>query len=324
MTGTAKATENPRPWRRTLRLAARLTKLRLSAMVLVTAGAGYGLAGGGHGWAYLAATLLGTALTCFGAMALNEWWEVELDARMERTRGRPLVTGEFALRTGLWTGLGLAAAGVSILGLLVNLLTAAIGLAIVALYLLVYTPLKTRSSLCTLVGAVCGGLPPLMGWTAARSELGYGGLTLAALLFFWQIPHFLALAWIYREDYARAGFRMLSLGDPSGRHTSRTAAIYALALVPVSLLLLPVAAAGPVYMVGALLLGGALASITLRWAASRSLAHARLVFRTTLVYLPLLLALLLATAAPRPAPVDTVAVSLPAPPGLLPSLTARE
>ncbi len=299
------------PWRRAVDLGMRLTKFRLSSMVLVTTGAGYVLAAGGRGFLHLAATLAGTALTCFGAMALNEWWEVEFDARMKRTRDRPLVTGELSMGTGLLLGLALTGAGALLLALAVNGLTCLVGVSIVALYLLVYTPLKTRSSLCTLAGAVCGALPPLMGWTAVRGSIGFGGVALAVLLFFWQIPHFLSLAWIHREDYERAGFRMLTLGDTSGERTSRTAAIYSLALIPVSLWLMPVAAAGSAYLAGALLLGGALGLITLRWAWTRSLAQARLVFRTTLVYLPLLLVLLLSTGTHRPEIAAVTRATLP-------------
>ena len=295
------------PWKRRWRLFATLTKLRLSAMVLVTAGAGFLLAPGTHPPLLLAAALTGTALTCSGAMALNEWWEVELDRRMERTRRRPMVTGELGLGQGLAIGLALASAGTLVLAALVNVLTAAVGAAIVAMYLLVYTPLKTRSSLCTLAGAVCGGLPPLMGWTAVTGRIGFGGLALAALLFLWQIPHFLALSWIYRDDYRAAGFRMLSLGDPSGARTSRMAAIYALALFPASLALIPVASAGAVYLTGAFLMTSILLALTLRWNRTRSLRHARLVFRATLLYLPLVLGLLLADRTPPPVRVASLA-----------------
>jgi len=291
---------------------ASLTKLRLSAMVLVTTGSGFLLAPGRHGPALLAATVVGTALTCCGAMALNEWWEVELDRLMERTRRRPLVTGELSERQGLGTGVALVVLGLLLLVVAVNPLTALVGVSIVALYVLVYTPLKTRSSLCTLVGAVCGGLPPLMGWTAATGRIGFGGLALAALLFLWQIPHFLALSWMYREDYRRAGFRMLCLGDPTGARTSRMAAVYALALVPVSLMLMPVASAGPLYAAGSLLIWSFLMLLTLRWARTRTLHHARLVFRATLLYLPLVLGLLLADRTPSPARVAVFTLAPPA------------
>lgn len=278
-----------------------LTKARLVTLVVATAGAGFALAGGaaapGLAWA-----MLGTALAAAGAMALNEWQEAHLDARMERTRRRPLPAGEIAPGLALTIGLGLAAGGVAVLAALVNLLTAALGLAVVLLYTLVYTPLKTRSPLATLVGAMCGALPPMMGWAAAAARLELGAWILASVLFLWQIPHFLALAWLYREDYERGGFRMLPLVDRRGDATALMVVLYALALVPVSLSATLAGLAGGTYAAGALLLGGGLVVSSVTLARSRADADARRLFVATLLYLPLLLGLLTLDRTPVAAP----------------------
>ena len=220
-----------------LRAYPELTKIRLTALVVATTAVGFLMANRSEpSRMAFALALLGTALAAAGAMALNQVLEAARDARMHRTMRRPLPSGVIASRHGLFLGLSLAAAGLGTLAAFANVLTALLGLTVVLVYTLVYTPLKARSPLCTLAGAVCGAIPPMMGWTATGADLGFGAWLLAGVLFLWQIPHFLALAWLYREDYARGGFRMLPVVDASGRATGRMAVLYSLALLPVGIL----------------------------------------------------------------------------------------
>ncbi len=280
-----------------------LAKFRLSLLVVLTAGVGLVVAShGGVDRARLAWTCLGVALAAFGANALNQVQEMRLDALMERTRGRPLPAGRIGRRAALALGLGWAGGGVALLALLVSGPAAALTLANVALYNLAYTPLKTRSTLCTLVGAVCGALPPLIGWVAAAGTVGLGGWILAAVLFVWQVPHFLSLAWLYRADYERGGFRMLPVLDRAGRVTTRLLVLYALALLPLGVAATLAGMAGRLFAFGSLLLGAWLAATGLRLWRDRSDASARRVFLASLAYLPLLLGLLVADAAPRRRP----------------------
>jgi protoheme IX farnesyltransferase len=254
--------------------------------------------------------LLGTALTAAGAMALNELAERQRDARMERTRHRPLPAGEISARTALVFGVASAAAGIVVLAVTVNRLTAVLGLAVVLLYTLVYTPLKTRSSACTLVGAVCGAIPPMMGWAAASGTLAFGAWLLAAIMFLWQIPHFLALAWLYREDYARGGFRVLAVSDPSGGATVLMANLYIAALLPVGAAAALAGVSGWISAAGAALLGGTLLTLGVRLARARSEQNARRLFLATLAYLPLVLALLVADRPGLRAPSASVSAAL--------------
>ena len=278
-----------------VRVWSELTKARLVTLVVVTAGVGYVLASGAaFSWSRLVWTALGTALAAAGSMVLNELLEASRDALMERTRHRPLPAGEITHRTAALVGSVLVVAGLSLLAVCTTLLTSALGLAVVVIYTLVYTPLKTRTSLCTVAGAVCGALPPMMGWAAAGHGLSFGAWLLAGVLFLWQIPHFLALAWLYREDYRRGGFRMLPVVEPDGRSTARMVTTYSLALALVALSATPTGLAGTSYAIGSALLGAGLllAGIHLAW--TRSDASARRLFLVTLVYLPLLLGLMVA------------------------------
>jgi protoheme IX farnesyltransferase len=273
---------------------AELVKARLSFLTLATAMAGFALGVDGP-WSYLllAATMAGTAFSAAGAAALNQWWEREHDARMKRTRSRPLPAGRMASGDALLIGALLSLCGVACLALFVNWLSAALAAATILFYILVYTPLKRITSLNTIVGAVPGALPPLIGWTAARGSINAEGLTLFALLFLWQMPHFLAIAWLYREDYAQAGFRMLSEGDDAGLVTGRQAVIYALALLAVSLLPSVFFDYSAVYFYGALLLGGGFTVLAGRFACSGgSVPAARALFLGSIAYLPLLLGLM--------------------------------
>ena len=271
-----------------------LVKARLSLLTVVTAMAGFALGvKDSWSWLLLAATVTGTALSAAGAAALNQWWEREFDARMKRTRERPLPAGRMAASDALLTGVGLSLSGVLCLALFANVLAAALAAATIASYIFVYTPLKRVTTLNTIVGAVPGALPPLIGWTAARGSINAEGVTLFAILFLWQMPHFLAIAWLYRSDYAQAGFRMLSENDESGAVTGRQAFIYALALLAVSLLPSVFFAYSALYFYGALLLGAGFASVAANFAVSGgSIPAARWLFLASIAYLPFLLALM--------------------------------
>jgi protoheme IX farnesyltransferase len=272
-----------------------LVKVRLTAFVVTTTAVGYLMASSSHPvWSGLAWTLLGTWLAAAGAMALNQYLEADRDALMERTKNRPLPSGEIEPWQAAAIGLGSAVAGVLLLVLTVNVLTGLLAAAVVALYTLVYTPMKTRTPLCTLVGAVCGAIPPVMGWTGATAGIAFGALFLAVVLFVWQIPHFLALAWLYRDDYERAGFRMLPVLDANGTTTAFIAVLYTAALLPVAVAGWLSGIAGAVYGAGSLLLGAAFLGLSLRLRWRRSADNARRLFLTSLAYLPLLFALLLA------------------------------
>ncbi len=282
--------------RRTLAAVCDLCKVRLNLLVLMTTAVGFLLAGGPSAdwWWRLTCTLLGTGLAAIGASVLNQCLEVQRDARMERTRGRPLPSGAIGLRAAWILGLGASAAGPLLLLLLVNPLSAGLASLCAAVYLLLYTPLKVRTPLNTLVGAVCGAIPPMIGWAATDGELGSGAWVLGAILFIWQIPHFLTLAWVYREDYRRGGFRMLPLEDPDGRRTGQVVVLYSLTLVPVSVMLPLLGLAGGTYALAALVLGLALLGLAGRFYRARSTPTARAVFVASVLYLPVLLSFMVA------------------------------
>lgn len=272
---------------------AELVKARLSLLTVVTAMAGFSLGvRESWDWLLLSATLGGTALCAGGAAALNQWWERECDARMKRTRLRPLPAGRMTPSDALAVGLALSFAGIGCLFLFANPLSAGLAAATILVYIAVYTPLKRVTTLNTIVGAVPGALPPLIGWTAARGSVNAEGLTLFAILFLWQMPHFLAIAWLYREDYAQAGFKMISEGDESGMVTGRQAVIYSLGLLAVSLLPSVFFDYSPVYFYGALVLGVGFAVLAGRFAASGSVPAARALFLGSIAYLPFLLGLM--------------------------------
>lgn len=276
-----------------------LTKVRITALVLVTTAAGFLLASGPVlEVGLLAWTLLGTGLAASGAAALNQYLEREADARMRRTAGRPIPAGRMTPRHGLMVGIGLSAIGVALLAATVNLLTAFLALATVILYVGVYTPLKRMTPLNTMVGAIPGAIPPVMGWTAVTGELGLPAGVLFAILFLWQLPHFLAIAWIFRDDYRLGGFPMLPVVDPDGEITGRQVALYCAALVPVSLVPTFLGLTGAVYFFGALALGLAFLAAGLAMAISRGKGAARRVLLASVTYLPLLLALLVVDRSP--------------------------
>jgi protoheme IX farnesyltransferase len=237
-------------------------------------------------------TLVGTALVAAGTNAFNQLRERDQDARMHRTRGRPLPSGRVSPRAaGLFAGV-ISFAGVVYLALTVNLLTAGLAALTLTSYVLLYTPLKRKTSLNTLIGAVPGALPIVGGWTAAGGALGPAVLALFWILFLWQLPHFLALSWIYREDYRRGGFAMLAVEDPDGRQTGSMALLYAVALLPVSLLPTMLGVTGAWYFFGALLLGVGYTVATAAMTRAVTTARAWRVFLVSVVYLPALLTLM--------------------------------
>ncbi|MBV9657502.1 MAG: protoheme IX farnesyltransferase [Verrucomicrobia bacterium] len=277
-----------------------LVKARLTTLVLATTLTGFYLGwNGGDVPFWLAAinALLGTALVAAGSAALNQLLERELDARMRRTLDRPLPAGRLRPDHALLIGFALALGGLLYLAFLVNLLTAMLAALTLGIYLFVYTPLKRITTLNTLVGAIPGALPPLLGWTAARGALGAGGWALFGILFFWQMPHFLAIAWMYRDDYARGGFVMLPNVDPDGRRTGWQSVNYSFGLLLVSLMPTLLGLNTAVYFFGALALGAGMIFYSLRLLRDRTRPHARQLFLASVIYLPLLLILLAATKA---------------------------
>ncbi len=267
-----------------------LTKPRITALVLVTTAAGYWLGSGGAvDWLRLFHALLGTSLVAAGTSAMNQVLERDVDARMARTRERPLPAGRLrAGPAGVFSG-ALAAVGIAYLGLAVNLLTAVLAAAAFLIYDLAYTPLKRVHPLSTLVGAVPGALPIAGGWTAATGRLDLGAGVLFAILFLWQLPHFLALAWLYRGDYRAAGLRMLSVDDPAGVRTRYRALTFTLALVPASLAPTLLGLSGALYFWTALALGATFVARAFGFLRSPSREAAARLFRYSILYLPLLL-----------------------------------
>jgi len=280
-----------------------LTKPRVTAMVLVTALVGFYLGSGRSidPWLLLA-TLAGTALVAGGTSALNQYAERDADRRMLRTRGRPLPAGRRRPARARLFAAAISVAGLALLALAVNLLTAALAALTLLSYVFAYTPLKTRSPLCTLIGAVPGALPPLGGWVAASGSIGAGGLALFAILFFWQLPHSLAIACLYRDDYERGGFFVLPVVDREGLSTGRRILANALVLLPLSLAPTVLGMAGDAYFYGALVLGAALLAAALPLARRQPARAARRLLLASVVYLPLLLGLMALdrTAPPLP------------------------
>ncbi len=270
-----------------------LTKPRLTALALLSVGAGFWLGSSGTlSLARFLHTLLGAALIGGGGNALNQWAERDVDALMRRTQSRPLPTGRVTPHDALWFGLMSALLGVLWLGWWVNPLCALLGLLTLVIYVGIYTPLKRRTALCTLVGAIPGALPPLIGWAGSRGALGLEAWMLFAILFLWQLPHFLAIVWMYREEYARAGFRMLPVVDPDGASTARQMVLYGLALLPTSLLPTIQGLTGPIYFVGTMTVGLWFVG-TAVWAARwRSCAVAHRLFLASVGYLPVVLLLM--------------------------------
>lgn len=272
-----------------------LAKPRLNMLVVASAMVGY-VMGGGPMWdvPLVLMTLVGTALVAGGASAFNQVIERMPDARMERTRSRPMADRRLQPSEGLLFASATSIAGLSILAFGVNVLSACVAGATLITYAVIYTPLKPRTSFATVIGAVPGALPPVIGWAAATDSLSRGGWVLFGIVFLWQLPHFLAIAWMYREDYARAGFAMLPVIEPDGRSTARQAVVYAAALVPMSLAPTLVGMATPTYFVGALILTLLFFGLAIRFAMTRHRTDARRLFIGSITYLPLLWVLMIA------------------------------
>jgi len=267
-----------------------LAKPRLNLLVVATSAAGYYLGGpSSPDLALMAQAVAGTALVAGGAAVLNQVYERDTDALMRRTRLRPLPDGRVSPADARLFGYGLTIAGLLLLATRANWLAVALAFATVFIYLVIYTPMKLLTPLSTLVGAVPGALPALIGWTASHGSIAAGGATLFAIVFLWQIPHFMAIAWLYRDDYGKAGFPMLSVIDPSGVRSGHQAALFAAALVPISLA--PITS--PVSFALILALGLAQFALALRFAIARSDASARALFVGSITYLPLLWAVMI-------------------------------
>jgi len=280
-----------------------LTKPRITWLILMSTGIGYffGLRGAASWWEFLKSipyvsllhTIIGTGLIASGTAALNQWYEREADRKMRRTSDRPLPSGRLSAPRALAFGAALSVAGFVELWLGVNLLSGLIGAFTLASYLLLHTPMKQRTWWSTTVGAFPGAMPPMIGYAAAAGTLTKESWVLFAILFLWQFPHFYSIAWMYRDDYARAGIRMLPVVEPDGRSTARQIVLYGIALIPVSLVPALLGMSGRIYLVGALLLGLWFLYSGVRVALERSLVRARNVLITSVFYLPLIYGLML-------------------------------
>ena len=266
-----------------------LTKPRITSLIVLTAAAGFSLGSRGPvNYLSLTHAMIGIALLASGLGTLNQFMERDLDVLMRRTADRPLPTHRLHPFEALWFGLVLTIIAELYLALFTNSLTSILGLLVVAGYLFAYTPLKTRTSFSTFVGAFPGAMPPVLGWTAARGELDVMALALFAILFLWQFPHFLAIAWMYREDYGRAGICMLPVVEPDGRVTGQQIIAYSVMLVPVSLLPTVLGISGKLYFAAALVLSLLFLASGIRAAVSKSNQHARQLLMASVFYLPLL------------------------------------
>ena len=272
-----------------------LTKPRMNFLVVVTTMVGFylAIAPGFGDWALLVHALLGTAMAAAGASVLNQYVEREHDARMRRTAARPLPAGRISPVEALLLGVLLSAGGTLYLAAMVNPLTATLGALTIASYVFLYTPMKRWTTLCTVVGAVPGAIPPMMGWTAATDALSPEAWALFGILFFWQMPHFLAIAILYRDDYARGGFKMLPVVDEDLLATGRQIVLYGSALVPVSLMPVALRMAGPAYLLAAFALGMTFLAFGVNCALRKRRADARWLFLVSIIYLPVLLGVMM-------------------------------
>ena len=272
---------------------AELTKPRITFLIVLTSAAGFALASPGQiNYGALVGAMVGIALLSSGIATLNQYMERDLDALMRRTADRPLPSGKLLPWEALSFGVGLTVLAEIYLTILVNPLTGLLGLTVIAGYLFAYTPLKTRTTLSTMVGAFPGAVPPLIGWAAARGELSIEAWVLFAILFLWQFPHFLAIAWMYREDYRRANILMLPVVEPDGRVTAQQIVVYTVLLLPVSLLPAALGISGRIYLYGAIVLGLLFLYSSLRAAFSKSRQEAKRLLLASVIYLPLLFILM--------------------------------
>lgn len=271
-----------------------LSKARIIVMILLTTAAGYALATTALDFFTLLNTLIGTALIAAGTNALNQYMERDLDAKMNRTKRRPLPAGRLSERAALIFSVTVAVAGAAYLWLAVHWLPSLLAMTTLVTYLFFYTPLKRVSSISLLVGSFPGALPPMIGWTAATHEMSLPGWLAFAILFAWQLPHFLAIGWLYREDYARAGFRILSVVDHSGRRSGIEAIIYSLALFAIGVLPTVFGVSGMIYLAGAIVCGGAMLYGAVKFAKVVDANSARFLFFMSIIYLPVVMFLLVA------------------------------
>jgi protoheme IX farnesyltransferase len=274
-----------------------LTKPRITWLILMSTGVGFffGLKRHWSGFpdlVLLVNTLVGTGLIASGTAALNQWYEREADRLMRRTCLRPLPLGKMTAGQAMWFGIALSVAGFAELAITVNLMSAILGALTLAAYLFVYTPLKQRSHLSTVIGALPGAMPPLMGYAAANGSLSWEAWILFLILFVWQFPHFLAIAWMYRDDYARAGIQMLPVVEPDGSSTARQIVLYASTLIPVSLFPVLFGMSGIVYLTGALVLGAWFLYTGIRVAFDRTKTRAQHVLLASVIYLPMIYGLM--------------------------------
>jgi protoheme IX farnesyltransferase len=270
-----------------------LTKPRITILILICAAVGYFLGcQNSFQISILAHVLLGTALMASGTSALNQWYEVDSDGKMCRTRGRPIPAGRMSRSHGLAFGIVLSGAGFAELWFGTNALAAALGLFTLLTYIVVYTPLKRHSPACTTVGALPGAIPPLIGYAAASGALDAKALALFLILFFWQFPHFYAIAWMYREDYARGGIRMLPVVEPDGESTARRILACSVLLIPISLVPRLIGMAGSIYAIAAVAVGLGLLYFGVRFEQQRTYARARHVLLASVFYLPVLFAVI--------------------------------
>lgn len=275
---------------------AELVKARLTMLVLLTTAVGFYLgATGSIDLLALFHAVFGTALAAAGAAALNQWWERALDALMHRTRERPIPAGRMTPRHALLVGSALSAAGVAYLALICNGLSAFLAAVTIAIYVLAYTPLKRVSTANTLVGAVPGALPPMIGWAAATGNVALPAWSLFAILFCWQMPHFFALAWMYREDYARGGFQMLSRDDDTGVRSASQAVLFCMLLLILTGMPFYLRLTTQIYLPLALALGVWFTYMAMQFHRKKTIPAARALFITSIVYLPLLLIVLVLT-----------------------------
>lgn len=270
-----------------------LTKPRITWLIVMSTAVGYYFGHSGRwSWWLVLHSLLGTALIASGTAALNQWYERDADRHMRRTQARPLPAGRLQPRQAILFGIALALTGGLELGLFVNWLTATLGITTLLLYLFVYTPLKQKTWWSTTVGAIPGAMPPLIGYAAAANGLRAEAYVLGAILFLWQFPHFYAIAWMYREDYSRAGIRMLPVVEPDGESTARQILLYSVLLIPISLLPKWMGMTGSIYLVGALMLGLCFLYSGIRVSMERTKVRARGVLLASVVYLPILYVLM--------------------------------
>ena len=275
-----------------------LSKARLNALVLGTTAVGFALAPTDQPALVLFWTLVGTGLVAASASMLNQLAEMERDGRMLRTEHRPLPAGQVSRRSVFIVGVPIAYLGVVVLGLMVNLLASGLALANLLIYVLIYTPLKPRTTLNTLVGAICGSIPPMIGWAAATGDVSNGAWLLGAILFVWQLPHFFALAMMYRDDYERGGFAMLPVVDERGEITTQVILITSLILMPLGLSATAIGISGLVSGIVAVGLGGLMSVLALKLYISRSEKAARKVFFGSLAYLPIVLGVMVIDRGP--------------------------